>query len=354
MEFRTLQTITTNFLQELQVSEAGKTTSLACIKHTLAATPLVTDSEVFQVLTIGGSVFKKALLKKQHDQLIILSNEEKLQSPFPTEQSLLEFVARELDLTVKTVAINFAYPLAPLFENGKLDGMLIMGSKENTFMGLVGKKLCQTIETYIAKEKNQTIVASCANDTICLLLSGLVEKSPSEIAAGIVGTGMNFAMFSDYTTAINLEAANFDKFDQSNEGKLIDQESAAPQSAVFEKEISGAYLYRHYNLRAKAHNFAPISSSIELDNLARQASPEGKLATIVLTYSAELVACTISAITLFKQKPLTFVMEGSLFWKGYQYKEIVAKTVAELIPEFPVTYISIADSYFLGPAKLVS
>ena len=53
-----------NFLQELRDANAGKTTSLRFIKHVLPTEKLVSDDEVFQVLVVGGTVFRKALLKK--------------------------------------------------------------------------------------------------------------------------------------------------------------------------------------------------------------------------------------------------------------------------------------------------
>lgn len=355
MDLEALQTITSHFLDEIRKAEKGEISSLQFITHTLASHPLVSNDEVFQILVIGGSIFKKALARNHQGQLIILKSEEKWQPAFPTEGSLMEFIREELEPTVRVVAINFAYPLTPLFEKDRLDGILIQGTKENTFAGLAGKKLCHSVEEYVYMATQQKIIAACANDTICLLLSGLTQKPAPYIAAGIIGTGMNFALFQNEKTAINLEAANFNKFTPSEQGKIVDTQSVHSGSALFEKEIAGAYLFRHFNLLAKEQGLSlTLTSTEELDRVSKQAGPEGELAQNILISSAQRVGCAIAAITLYKNAAMTFVMEGSLYWKGHQYKETVAKTVTELIPQFPVFYINLADSYFFGAAKLVS
>ena len=113
-------------------------------------------------------------------------------------------------------------------------------------MSFAGKT--EEIEQYVEHKYHKKIIASTANDTICLLLSGLIDHPWSKIAGGIVGTGLNFAIFLDEHTSVNIEAANFDKFICSDECKEIDSESAKPGAALFEKETAGAYLYRHFNI----------------------------------------------------------------------------------------------------------
>ena len=54
----------------------------------------------------------------------------------------------------------------------------------------------------------------------------------------------------------------------------------------------------------------------------------------------------------FKQHDITCVMEGSLFWKGFGYKETVAETVKKLT-NYSVDIAEIDNSPILGAAKLV-
>lgn len=353
----TLQKTTANFLQELKDAALGKETSLPFIIHRLSSTPIVNDNEVFQVLVIGGSMCKSVLVKKKGNAIEIKKISEKQQPPFITRFDALSFIENELDKNVRILALNFAYPLTPVFENNKLDGILLAGSKENTFSGLIGKKICEEIETYIKEKRGQVIEAFVANDTICLILSGLTEFPAKSLAGGIVGTGVNFALFLDDTTAVNLEAANFDKFVQSEEGKEIDISSSYPGHALLEKETSGAYLYKHFNSIIKKRNIShhEINSTWELKKLALKKIPAvSLLAHDLLFYSARLVACAISGITLFKKNDMTFVMDGSFFWGENIYKDAVANTVKKLVPQYKVSFANIQDNTILGAAKLVA
>jgi hexokinase len=352
-----LQEIRDNFLNELNEAKIGKPTSLPFIVNKIATNPLVKDNEIFQVLVIGGSVCKSATVKKRGTQLEVLAKGEKDQPPFHTKEDLLSFIDKELDKQVRVLAVNFAYPIDPIFENGRLDGKVIAGSKENTFGNLVGQKLGLEIEEYVRRKYGKEIIVSVANDTICLLLSGLIKHPWNEIAAGIVGTGLNFAIFLDESTAVNLEAANFDKFPLSPQGKEIDSESAAPSRALFEKETSGAYVYRHFNLiiKDKGISHPPVTSTWELKKLALKNEGEAsEIAYSLIKRSAELVAAMISGMTLFYNKDMTFVMEGSFFWGEDIYKDIVAKNVKQLVSDHTVTFTKVDDSPIVGGAKLVS
>jgi hexokinase len=353
-----LDSITSAFSNELTVAASGKKTSLPFIIHTIPATSLVPDNETFQVLAMGGSVFLNALLKKQREHFRTLRRESKNTGIFKTKEDFLSFIEDEIDPSVRFIALNFAYPLDPVFENGRLDGKLVMGSKENTFEGLVGEKVGVEIEKRIFAKSRKKITVSVANDTICLLLSGLTEvNNREEIAAGILGTGMNFAFFLDKDHPVNLEAANFDKFDQTDTGEIIDAASASPGMALLEKEVSGAYLYKHFNEILKRDNidFPPLKATKELDALLDDPkSVAYPIAKMLLERSAGLIASVIAGITLYKQKDMTFVMEGSLFWSARYFRQNVKRSLLKLVPEYTVTFIKIDDSPIFGAAKLIA
>ena len=145
------------------------------------------------------------------------------------------------------------------------------------------------------------------------------------IVAGIVGTGTNFAFFLNKNTAVNLESGNSNHFPQSKTKKIIDRSSTNPEEQLFEKEVAGAYLFRHYqvNQSKKANHFP--QSTLDLNHLACQGD---RLAQKFFERSSALIASQIAGIYLFKKyylktistdsaqlkPPLTFVMEGSVFW----------------------------------------
>ena len=56
-----LKSIQLNFCKELEEAKAGKKTSLPFIFHALSDCPVATENEIFQVMVIGGSVYKQAM-----------------------------------------------------------------------------------------------------------------------------------------------------------------------------------------------------------------------------------------------------------------------------------------------------
>ncbi len=356
MDIQTLKQIADNFTTELEKAASGEKTSLPFIKHQLSPTPIVEDGETFQIMVIGGSVFKKALATKNGDTITLSERFQESQTPFLTKESLLSYVAKHLDPKIKVLAINFAYPLQPVFENGRLDGVLVAGSKENTFDGLVGEKICAEMEKYIDQTMQRKIQISAANDTVNLLLSGLTKFPWNGLSAGIMGTGMNFAIFLDKETIVNLEAANFDKFPLSSEARIIDQQSVAPGTALFEKETAGAYLYKHFNLASKEKNIhhTELTSTKDIRDLLDQPKSEvTELAETIFKKSAQLLACIIVGVTNFNKTESTFIMEGSLIWDN-MYNKFVQETIGVLEPKFAIHIEEIAECHFFGPAKLVA
>jgi hexokinase len=341
-----------SFSQTLTRSLTEKT-SLPFIKHALSSHPLVKPGEEFQTMIIGGSICQSSRMKVNH-AIYLLNHTINKQTSFITGNDLVSYIQQILDPAVSVVAINFAYPLEPVQRDGVLDGKLLSGSKENTFKGLIGKIIGETLEQHIKKTQNRTIRVSVANDTVCLLLSGLTAYPWNLLAGGVIGTGLNFALFLDEHTAVNLESANFSDFTQTPEGKQIDQTSASPGSALFEKEVSGAYLYKHFTILAKKNGIKTrIKETIKLDKLAQNDNERtALLARLVLTRSAELTACQIAGILEFKQRDMVFVMQGSLFWKGYRYKETVEKTV-EKLTKFKAKFVKIENADLWGAARLV-
>lgn len=350
--------ITKNIVNELQAGKQQQPTSYAYIPHQFSSHPIVQPGELFQVLVIGGSVYKSALVRKDEKGLHIESMEDGQQPVFDTEETFLKFVLEKTNPTIKVMGMNFAYALDPVFEKGRLDGIMVGGNmKDNAFAGLENKPLCSTIEAYILAQRGQQIVASAANDTICLLLSGLTQYDWDQVAAGIVGTGMNFALFQDRETMVNLESAHFDKFELTPEGKLVDDESPNKGRALTEKEVAGAYLHKLFNagLKLRGIQHEALTSTEQIDNIAENDTGEaGKFANELIDRSVGLVSAQISGITQFLGRDTAFVMEGSLFWKGYKYREKVERLVRQIIPNYNVSYIHIPDSGIFGGAKLVA
>ena len=100
-------------------------------------------------------------------------------------------------------------------------------------------------------------------------------------------------------------------------------------------------------------SFRRIYSTKELDIIASGPSKEGEVARNILIKSAQLSACLLAGLTLYKNSDLTCIMEGSLFWKGHQYKQHFEETLSLLLPTHHVTLAKIPQSPLIGAAKLL-
>lgn len=357
MDRSSLSKIAGNFTKELSDAKLGKKTSLPFIRHQLSLKPKVKKDEVFQVLRIGGSIYQNALVKRINGKIAIVKSVQKPLPVFTTKEVFLSFIEKTLNRDVTHLALNFAYPMEPVSREGYLDGKLVAGTKEHEFTGLVGNLVGETIERRVRDTLKKTIHVALANDTVCLVLSGLTQFPWRGLVGGIIGTGLNFAIFLDEGTIVNLEAGNFNKFPQSLEGKLIDRASVAPGTHLVEKEIAGGYLYQHFNMRLHKEglDFPDITSTKEMDVVAFKDIPlVSLLAREVSDHSSSLVACQIAGITQFLKRDCVFVIEGSLFWKGWRYKENVSVTVRQLVPQHQVSFVFVEESGVLGAAKLLS
>lgn len=356
MTLKQLTTIKNAFVQELTDTQNGQKSSLSFLIN-YVPTPFVKDHEVFQVLVIGGTICRNVLMKRHGKQFTILSHTEKEQPIFHTKEALLTFLRLEIDKDVRHIGLNFAFPLEPIVRDGKLDGMFLYGTKDHTFKGLVGKKVGEELEQHMLQNEKRSIQVCVANDTICLLLSGYREYPTQSLIGAIVGTGVNIAFFTSEHEAVTLESGGFQAIPQNAIDKQLDKASSAPKTRAFEKQVSGAHLHQYFNLllKKKGISYPEIPSTQSLTDLAKENNNiVGKYAREVLARSAQLAACQLAGMLEYRQTHLTGIMEGSLFWKGYEYKETIEKTVKLLSPKYKMTFVQIENSSVLGAAKLIA
>jgi hexokinase len=352
MDSTRLLAIKKSIVSELHNAHQGKPSSFPYIRHTLPSAPLVKDGELFQVIVIGGTVMRTALCKKQRGILQIISEESTKPPKFISKQLFLSEMLSIVNKSVGVIAINFAYPLEPVFHNGLLDGKLLSGSKENTFTGCIGEHVGMEITKAIREKWHKHTQVTVANDTICLLLAGAAQYPKPTVFGGIVGTGINFSFF-DGDQAVNLEAAKFDKFTPSTGVREVNKISVQPGESLFEKEVAGAYLYQQYNLNFRSHElFQEIHSTEELAQLAREKNIRGQQARQIFDHSAALVACQIAGILEFKKSNCVGVMEGSIFWKAEHYKTLV-ETYISMFTSYSAELVKIDNDSILGGAMLV-
>jgi len=349
-----------DFVTEIESAQNSKDSSISFLLHSLENKPQLKIGEMFQVMVIGGSNFHSCIFTKK-DERNHYSEVTKSSIPiFNTKEIFLDFILKNLQPDHNYLAINLAYPLEPVTRNGLLDCVLLKGTKEHEFKGLIGETVGEEIEKYIKETLDRDITVLVANDTIALVLAGIheIKAPPISLVGGIVGTGVNFGFFYNETQVVNLESGGFNKFESSESGLIIDQNSSSPGEQLFEKEVAGGYLYKHYNIINKLYGLGlkEINSSDELSSLAITKEDNGRsLAQLLLERSASLIAVQIAGIYEFKKlAKLNFIIEGSLFWKGHNYSDLVKKYLGKLgVSESSINIIKIHRSYLLGIASLL-
>ena len=348
-------TIKTNFAQELIRASQGENSSLPFIPHILGQKPLI-HAGIVQGIVIGGTnyiVSTEEIIPGGEKK--ILHRKTGLLPTFTEEETFLTFLTEHIDPRATGIGVNFGFPLTPTTgPHGELDGTLIKGTKEHSFNGIVGQTIGGLLRQVIGKK----IPITVANDTVCLTLAGTGDEDGSLVA----GTGFNIGIKSSEkgkTVIVNIEAGNFNKFDHSEILQTIDEISQGPGSQLFEKIISGKYLAEYFAIRAKKLGLSAqqITTSQELSALSQRTKSDNAtlLARALLERSACLVAAAVAGVYEFREKKiLTLITEGSLFWKGWHYRENVEKELSILgIPEHAIVFRHIQDSSIKGAIGLL-
>ncbi len=326
-----LKKISSNLIAELTQASTGSKNSFAYARNEIPAGGLVKEGEIFQVIVMGGSHLESSLVQNINSHIEILSKYKEGLPHLESKKLVCELFAKQLHSEVTKVSLNFAYPMQPIVRQGFIDGILISTTKEHRFVGMLHNTVGLMLEEYIFETQKRKIQVSVCNDTVGLGIAGTKysdKYKKEEIICGIVGTGYNFGFFESENIFINVESGNFDKFEQTYTGKIIDALSTNPGKQYLEKEVGGAYLSKHFNILAKLnslpinlHTTKELSHSTESEN-----QDEAELASTIFERATSLVAMQIFGIYEFKKQSLgdfkmLCLIEGSLFWKGYQFKE---------------------------------
>lgn len=251
------------------------------------------------------------------------------------------------------VAINYAYPIESFRRGDILDGKLIRGTKGNLFSGLVGKNVGAYLEDYTLKKTNRKIKVSLANDVVCLLLSSSLSLEGVRIGV-VVGTGFNTGFWLNSKTIVNIESGNFDDFVMSESGKYVDENSSNCGKQKWEKEVSGAYLVKHYNYFARQNKLNRINKSRKLSEIANEEKGlPGEISRLLFMRSASLVAVTVAAISKFQSGEGELVIEGGVFWKGYNFVGYFIDYLKKLDINMSQTKILKYEDPYLCVAKLI-
>ncbi len=351
-----LQVISESFTKELDDARDGQSNSLAYLQNPLASSSFLSNSDVVQVMSIGGTLCKTAYIHN-HEGVLEFTDYDITSIPlFDTKEHFLSYVTKHIKKDATILALNFAYPMAPILRNEHTDGILLRTTKEHTFKGLIGEIVGEQIENAVMQEYGRQLQVITANDTVCLALSGLEVSSWDKVVGGIVGTGTNMGFFADEHTIINLESGNFDKLKQTESGRYVDSISTNPGKHLFEKEISGAYLYQHYNyyLKLLDPTLPKLQSTLEMSAITDKQIDQYSLVTQLINRSASLFTTQIAGmINHLKKDHVSFIMEGSVFWDIPLYTQYLHTHIHGLgIQPSAFSFHHIVNSNLKGTAHL--
>lgn len=360
IEIPDYEAIKVAFADELKLASEGKPSSLSFIKHQLPEKPLVTTG-IVQGIVIGGTNYVVSTEKVKEDgSRDIIERKTGILPTFSTKPVLIDFLKELLDHRADAIGINFAFPLSPTIGPfNALDGQLINGVKEHNFTGL-DEPIGQLAAGIFTEKYQKHIPVSVANDTVCLALAATEKMSGSLI----VGTGCNIALrhtIKGHEVLVNLEAGNFDKFTSFSTLEKIDAQSEKPKEYLFEKCVSGKYLFEHFNHSVDEFGLLtpPIHNSLEMSAIANGLAeePETQLSRQIITRSARMVASAIAGVYNFLGEPKTMhiIGEGNLLWNGWNYKSSFEKQLQDFgIAENTFSLKHITDSNINGAIGLVT
>lgn len=348
-----LKTLRDNFKRELVKAHGGEKSAFRYLKTKIPTAKSENSEKRYQVMVVGGTNFSTASVFRKGSDVSLTNIKKEQFSPFKSGKALFEFLSERILPDVNIVCLNFAFPMEQIVRDGRMDGTLLSVGKDHQMDDLIGKNVGESFESYLLENFRKKIELSVANDTVCLLLSGLTVAPKEKIVGAILGTGFNLGIF-DGEDIVNLEAGGFSEFEQTESGKDVDLESLKPGRSLFEKELSGAYLYRHFNYEVKNKNLdtPKLSSTKELYDIAfgDKVPAMKETAQKIFYNSAEMLAASLSGIAEFKGSEIDVVIQGGMFSDAY--KDHLLETFEEL-SSFKMRIYKIKDSSRIGAAYLI-
>lgn len=375
------------FKNELTAALSNQYSSLPAILNPIAKNPPLPGFGV--AVAIGGTNGYVSTFRIEKNNEIKFLNRQVFFLPEKTTINDLFHLITKNILTVVNgrkepfpIGIGLAYPLRPMLISHFIDGELLYMTKGRNIQGLIGKKVGQEYHKFLKREYNIDTTVAVANDAICLLLGGGNVE-----VAGVVGTGLNFAYwerrsqiaplklselkgFVQNEVAVNVESKNFDKIKGTKYRDSIDKLSNDPKYSLAEKEVSGAYLFKLFNVAKDElleQKFPALVSADELNDILTGAYPypsqikpetkkkATKLAERILKRSAQIVAIELSGI-LSKigktQGIIPLVMEGGVFWKAQNYPSYVNSYIHAILPKVIPSFARLFGSSRRGIAIL--
>jgi len=330
------------FKRELLAAQVGEPSSLSFLSQPRPKTHELHD--LLQVISIGGTNLHSGLVSSSSAGYSLGSFTHQPLPQLNNSDQFITLIKSVLHPQAKYLALNLAFPLRPRINQGLPDGILLRGTKEHDFEGMIGQSLVSVLAPHLP-----SITLSVGNDASCLALAA-TPLFPAPAMALVLGTGFNLA-FSHDEQIVNIEAGRFNQLPQAPLDRLLDHSSQAPGTQILEKQVAGGYLASLFNLYAFPLNLPQVSTTSELASLT-QSHPGYQLAQALFLRSASLVSASLCGYADFVQThQLNLLAEGSLFWSP-QYSSQVKSLLEKLNRELKLNLKQLPHSGLIGAARM--
>ena len=248
-----------NFIDEMEAGLTGSVSSLPMIPTYLGIGKQEEYLKPILVIDAGGTNLRAASVRFTDTGFEVLDIV-KRKMPGREGKISAEQLFSELTDTIEKVLSDetelcgfcFSYP-AEILENH--DGKIIAFSKDVEIDGAEGALIGESMNAELIRRGRKPLKFCVLNDTVATFFGGcssLPTEAHDSVIGLILGTGINSCYMeradkikktstAGYDMLINIESAKFKKLEMKSFDLMLDQKSALPGDAWFEKKISGAY-----------------------------------------------------------------------------------------------------------------
>ena len=369
-----LQSLTDDFISEMEKGLAGKAGSLLMLPTYLGAEGTIKPNQPVVAIDAGGTNFRA--VKMYFDDKLNLVTENLQQRKMPAideELSNKEFFATlaayltEYKNVSEKIGFCFSYAVE-IYPNK--DGKLLEWSKEVKAPEVIGQMVGKNLLEAMGTPKKHIVLM---NDTVSTLLAGQAATAGREFdtyLGFILGTGTNACYIeqnSKITKApgldkkgsqiINIETGNFNLMPRTDIDIAFDNTTKLPGRYSFEKMIAGGYFGGLCTMALRMAAAEDVFSAETIVNMKKMGelsseevnkfvscidlkanvlsdilvSKEDKeaAATIInalIERAAKLVAASLAAVVLktgkakTADKPILMTIEGTTFYKMNNFR----------------------------------
>ncbi|MBI2266627.1 MAG: hypothetical protein HYU64_15930 [Armatimonadetes bacterium] len=361
-----------SYREELQRGLEGSPSSLAMFRSLLRPVSLSTVSRGREalVLEVGGTNLYGAKVRVEENGPVILeAHQVQLEkTKFRDAREFYEVIADKLAPVVshtspEALGIVYSFP-GKAAETPR--GVDVLSDEKTLTKGFaiprigeegVGQGLMRVLHE--RHGLSLALPTAVLNDTVAVLFAAGARLG------GVVGTGFNLAVTTP-EGIINTESGGFDKAPLNELERLVDRGSDNPGRQLAEKQISGLYLGKQFEIvlqrlareglmsqPVKDSTGAKAISEVLRGRLWQEKGPR-KAAVRLRDRSAQLVGAMIAAAIETYPEQFTdslseIPVEGSLFWGMPGYEEKVKEVMAHRLDR-KIRFLNIEHAGRIGAA----